>query len=281
MNTLRTLWLWAVTAVRAAPLMSAVMCVTTIVSAVLSPLSLYGVKLAIDAVTGHTSIWPGILLLGGALLLSTMAATIAGPMGDTVDEKVARYVHSDLIRLTSEIPSVGHHEHPELADRLALVERDAWELGGIYRLLSTIGAVSGTITVVSMLWSIQWGLTLLLVVALAPAVIYSIGLHKRNLLWKSNERYRRLGHKVVETMLEPRQGVEVRCFGLSLPLLRVAGRIAGRPIGTVGRDDPAVTPGSPESAGSASASPTPRRFSGSSTEPGMARTRSATCPWSC
>ncbi len=223
MNALRTLWLWVATAVRASPLMSAVMCVTTIVSAVLSPLSVYGVKMAIDGVTRHTSVWPGILLTGGALLVSTVAATLAGPMGDTVDEKVARFVHSDLIRLTTEIPSISHHEHPELADRLSLVERDAWELGGIYRLLSTVGAVSGTITVVTMLWSVTPGLALVLVVALVPAAIYSVGLHQRNKLWKANERFRRLGHKVVDVMLEPRQGVEVRCFGLSDALLRVAG----------------------------------------------------------
>jgi ATP-binding cassette subfamily B protein len=223
-NVLRTLWLWLLTAVRASPMMSAVMCLTTIISAVLSPLSLYGVKLAIDAVTGHTSIWPGIQLTGGALLLSTVAATVAGPMGDTVDEKVARYVHSDLIRLTAEIPSISHHEQPQLADRLALVERDAWELGGIYRLLSTVGAVSSTITVLSMLWSVTPELSLLLIAALAPAVIYSIGLHKRSELWKQHERFRRLGHKINDVLLEPRQGVEVRCFGLSRALLKVAGQ---------------------------------------------------------
>ncbi|HVX43274.1 MAG TPA: ABC transporter ATP-binding protein [Mycobacteriales bacterium] len=224
MNALRTLWLWIVTAARAAPLMSAIMCLTTIISAVLSPLSLYGVKLTIDAVTQHTSVWPGISLAGGSLLFSTIAGTIAGPLGDTVDEKVARYVHNDLIRLTAEIPSINHHEHPELADRLSLVERDAWELGGIYRLLSTIGAVSGTITVLSMLWSVTPTLCLLLVAALAPAAIYARGLQKRNHLWRANERYRRLGHKVNDVLLEPRQGVEVRCFGLSLELLKVAGR---------------------------------------------------------
>jgi ATP-binding cassette subfamily B protein len=222
MTVLKTIWLWMVTAFRASPLLTCVIGVTTIISAALMPLSIYGVKLAIDAITTGTSVWPGVLLSGFSLLLSSIAGTLAGPIGDTVDERVARYVHDDLIRITAEIPSIAHHEHPALADRVALVERDAWELGGIWRMLSTIGAVTGTITVVGMLWSITPTLCLLLPLALVPAVVYSIGLHKRNGLWKGHEKYRRLGSKVIDVLVEARQAVEVRCFELCPSLLRVA-----------------------------------------------------------
>jgi ATP-binding cassette, subfamily B, bacterial len=222
MTVLKTLWLWTITAFRASPLLTGVMGVTTIVSAALMPLSIYGVKLAIDAITSDTSVWPGVLLSGGSLLLSSIAGSLAGPIGDTVDERVARYVHDDLIRITAEIPSIAHHEHPALADRVALVERDAWELGGIWRMLSTIGAITGSVTVVGMLWSITPVLCLLLVLALVPAIVYSIGLHKRNALWKGHEKYRRLGSKVVDVLVEARQAIEVRCFELCPSLLRVA-----------------------------------------------------------
>jgi ATP-binding cassette, subfamily B, bacterial len=221
-NVLRIMALWVTTALRATPLLTFVMMITTILSAVLSPLSVYGVKMTVDAVAHHNSVWPGILFGGGALLVSALAGAVAGPIGDTVDERVARYVHNDLIRLTAEVPSIAHHEHPAMADRLSLVERDAWELGGIWRLLSTLGAISGTVTVIGMLWSVSPAMILLLVAALVPSAIYAVGLHKRNALWRTSERFRRLGSKILDALLEPRQGVEVRCFGLSPALLGVA-----------------------------------------------------------
>jgi len=87
-NVLRTLGLWLTTALRAAPLLTAFTCLTTIVSSVLSPLSIYGVSLAVAAAGRNASLWPGILLAGGCLLVSAMAANVSYPIGDTVDDKV-------------------------------------------------------------------------------------------------------------------------------------------------------------------------------------------------
>ncbi len=222
MTAARTLRLWLMTALRAAPVLTLFMCVTTIISSVLSPLSIYGVSLTVSAATAHTSLWPGLLITGVCLLGSAMAATVSYPIGDTVDDKVYRHVHDDLLRLTADVPTIAHHEDPGLADRLALVERDAHELGGIYRLLMTVGAVTSTITVVALLWSITPAMSLLLVVAVVPSVIYGLGEYRRHALWKGNERFRRVAHKTVDVLSDPRQGVEVRCFGLSLPLTHVA-----------------------------------------------------------
>lgn len=223
MSAVRTLWLWLVTALRANPALTCLMGVTTIVSAALSPLSVYGVKLTIDAATEHTSLWPGIGLVAGALLLTVIAGSLSGPIGDTLDDQIYLYVHDDLLRLTAEIPSIAHHERPELADRLSLIERDAHQLGGAYRLLSTLGAVTGTVTVVGMLVSVRPWLALLLVLALVPAGVSALGMHRRHRLWRSHERFRRLGTKVIDVLCEPRQGVEVRCFGMGAALLAVAG----------------------------------------------------------
>jgi hypothetical protein len=47
MNSLRTLWLWTVTAFQAAPVLACIMCLTTIISAVLAPLTVYGMSLTV------------------------------------------------------------------------------------------------------------------------------------------------------------------------------------------------------------------------------------------
>ncbi len=227
MNVLRTLRLWLTTALRAAPLLTVFMCLSTILSSVLSPLSIYGVSLAVAAAGRNASIWPGTLLAGGCLLASAMAANVSYPIGDTVDDKVNRHVHDDLLRLTADVPTIAHHEDPALADRLALVQRDAHELGGIYRLLTTVGAVTGTATVIVLLWSVGPGLAMLLVMAAVPSVVHGLGQYRRHELWKSSERFRRVAHKAIDVLSDPRQGVEVRCFGLSATLTRVASEALG------------------------------------------------------
>jgi len=224
MKFVKPLWLWFATAFRASPGLTLALCCTTVISSVLSPLTVLGVKLAVDAVTQHSSIWPGVLIVLVSLLASSLAGSIAGPIGDTVDERVWRYVKDDLLRLTGEVPSIAMHEHPELADRLSLLERDAHQLGGVYRMLGTLGAVTSTITVMSLLISVHPVLSLLLVLALVPAGISSVGNQRRHALWRKNERFRRVGTKVVDVLVDQRQGVEVRSFGLSDALLAVAGR---------------------------------------------------------
>ncbi|WP_168207529.1 ABC transporter ATP-binding protein [Microlunatus elymi] len=222
MRLLRTLWLWFSTAFRAAPGLTLLMSATTIISSVLSPLTVLGIKLAVDGASGHGSLPLGIALLGGSLLLSAVSGSIAGPLGDTLDERVLRHVRDDLIRLTSGIPSIAHHEHPELADRVALIERDAYQLGGIFRLLSVIGAVTSSITVIAMLWSVSPVLILLLVLAIGTAAIQAVAMQRRNTLWRRNERYRRLATKIIDLLTDPAGAIEVRSFGLSRPLLKIA-----------------------------------------------------------
>ncbi len=223
MMILRTMWLWLATAVRAAPVLTVVLCLTTIAGTALAPITLLGITMAIGAVASGGSLLPGVLVTASCLVLSAIAGSVGGPIGDTVDEKVWRYVHDDLLRLTAEIPSIAHHEHPELADRLALLERDSHQLGGVYRLLSIIGSVTGAATVSTLLISVHPALGLLLVLALVPAAVSGVGMFRRHATWRTNERFRRLGTKVADVLLEPKQGVEVRCFGMSQALLWVAG----------------------------------------------------------
>lgn len=222
MRSARVIWLWIVTAFRASPGLTTFMCLTTVLSAALAPFGVYGVKLAVDSLTHGTSILPGLLVIGGALLLTAVGGAIAGPTGDTLDERVFLYVHDDLMRLTASLPGIGHHEHPALADRLTLIERDAYSLVGVWRMFSLVGAVTGTIALVTMLSTVSPWLNLLLVLALAATSIQAAKDLKLEGLWRDNEKYRRLGDKVADILTLVTGGVEVRAFGLRRPLLAVA-----------------------------------------------------------
>lgn len=138
-----TVRLWMTTAFRASPGLAAMMCVSVVLSSVLNPLQVYAIKLVVDAVGAHTSLLSGVVLLGVCLLVTAISGSFAGPIGDTLDEKVYWYVHDDLLRLTAGVPSIAHHEDRRLADRLALIEQDRGQLAGVYRMLSVVGGVTG------------------------------------------------------------------------------------------------------------------------------------------
>lgn len=221
-QSVRVLWLWMMIAFRASPGLTSFMCVTTVVSAALAPFSVYGVKLAVDAVTQHTSVVPGLVIIAVVMLFTAVSGAIAGPTGDTLDDKVFLYVHDDLIRLTAGLPGIGHHEHPALADRVALIERDAYSLVGVWRMFSMIGAIAGSIALVTMLATVSPWLILLLALALGATGIQAVGHVKLEKLWKDHEKFRRLGERVIDVLSTITAGVEVRAFGLSRPLLGVA-----------------------------------------------------------
>lgn len=218
----RTMLLWIETAFRANGVLTIVMCLTSIIQAALPPLVVYGTKLTIDATSAGRPLDSGLTLIVLAILTSAITAKIAEPVSRTLDEQILRYVHDDLMRLATEIPSLNHYENPELLDRLSLVERDAWRMSGIFRLLSTLGAVTSTATVVTMLSTVSPVLVTLLVLALIPALTAALALYRRVELWLSQERYRRLTSAITDTLQNPQQGLEVRCFGLTRPLTDVA-----------------------------------------------------------
>ncbi|QGN32364.1 ABC transporter ATP-binding protein [Microlunatus sp. Gsoil 973] len=220
-----TIRLWMTTAFKAAPGLSLLMCISVVLSSVLSPLQVYAIKIVVDGISEHTSVLSGVVLLGVCLLVTALSGSFAGPMGDTLDEKVYWYVHDDLLRLTAGIPSIGHHEDRRLADRIALIEQDRNQLAGVYRMLSVVGGVTGTITVVAMLWSVSPALLLLLALALAVAGIQARGWQQQRKLIREHEHLRRLGTKITDALTEPPTGVEVRCFGLGQTLVKVAADI--------------------------------------------------------
>ena len=222
---LNTIRLWMTTAFKASPGLAVMMCFSVVLSSVLSPLQVYAIKLVVDGVGAHTSLLPGVVLLAVCLMVTAVSSSFAGPIGDTLDEKVYWYVHDDLLRLTAGVPSIAHHEDRRLADRLALIEQDRGQLAGVYRMLSVVGGVTGTITVVAMLWSVSPKLLLLLLLAVIVAGVQARGWQQQRKLVRTHEHLRRLGTKITDSLTDPPTGVEVRSFGLGYTLVKVAADI--------------------------------------------------------
>jgi ATP-binding cassette subfamily B protein len=163
--------LWISTGFRADPWSTTLLCLTSVAGAVLPPLTVLGVKLTLDAASAGSSLVPGLVLVAGCLLVASLAAQIGGPLGDTVDDKIWRYVHADLIRLTANVPSISLHEDPAVADRLARLRDETYRLANIWRLLSVISSIAGVVTVVGLLTSVHPLLVSLVVVAGLPGIV--------------------------------------------------------------------------------------------------------------
>lgn len=225
MRRLTALKLWLETAVRAAPGLTLVLLITTILSATSAPIGAQGVRNSIQALQQGRSPLPGIYLVVFSLAVTWILGAVTAPATNTLDDRVQRHVHHRLIDLTVTIPTIAHHEDPALADRLALIRREAFELGrGVTRLLSCIRSLVSVIAVASLLWSVRPWLLILLPLSLASAVLYGIGLQRRERIFREGERHRRLADKIWDILTDPAHALEVMCFDIAAHLDSAADR---------------------------------------------------------
>lgn len=223
MNRASALRLWLITAVRAAPWLTLTLFLGIVLSALAAPLSAQGVRAAVDALQHGGSALPGTVLIAAALAVGGVIGAFTAPAADTLDDRVQRHVHHRLIELTAGITTIAHHEDPALADRVALIRRDATELGrGVTRLLTTVRSLISVIAVGSLLWSIQPWLLILLPFSLLPAAVYGIGLQRRERIFREGERHRRLADKIFDILTSPAHALEIMCFDVAPQLDQAA-----------------------------------------------------------
>lgn len=215
--------LWLSTTLRASPARTLLLTGFAILTALTAPLSVLGLRMSIDAISEHTSIVPGLAVAIVSLLIGNALNTLSGPLTETLNDHVQRYVYRSLMDITAGIPTIAHHEDPAMADRVSLVTRDAYELGqGVTRLLTAIRSAAGIITIAVLLWSIAAWTVLLLPASLAAAVVYARGLQQREMHFREGERHRRLGNDLTELLTTAASGLEVKCFGIAEDLTKAA-----------------------------------------------------------
>lgn len=218
----RVLGLWLTTAFRATPGLTILVGAAVMASAAFGPLATLGIKWVVDAMTGGADPTAGVALLVTSLGVTMVARSLTTPLGDTLAERIFLYVERDLLRLTTAIPSLAHHEDRELADRISLLQQQRRRLGAVWQLLAAVSAITSVVTVVVLLASVHPLLVGLLPLAAVVAVVDGRGKQAQRTLINSHEHLRRLGTATLDTLADPGPGLEVRCFGLAPTLLRVA-----------------------------------------------------------
>jgi ATP-binding cassette, subfamily B, bacterial len=206
---------------RAAPGMAAGQSMIMIAQALVGPAQAFGVRALIDSVSGTGSAALGFgLILGGscASLLFQVAGTA---LWATLNERMDAYIQQRILKSTTAVPHVGHHERPDLTDRIGMIRGSLMELqnsvtfvvNGINMLVSGI-AVLAVLTSVSPL--------LLLLVVMAGLRVWAAG---RSARWgvAAAERVQsktRLAGQLEDIAASPQHATEVRVSGLSSVLLQ-------------------------------------------------------------
>jgi len=218
----RGIWLWLSTGFRAAPVLSCLALVTGTIGAVQGPAQAYAVKLLVDGLAEHSSgkLIGAAAIFGGAVVAFFVVNMVSWAIQDTTIDRVYDYVHADLIRLTTGIPSIVHHERPDIADRIELLHRRARQISfNVMNLLSILFMIVSSVTIVVLVATISPVLLLLPVVGLLRVWTGYLDGKLRFGAREATTHHTRLVERLTAIVKNPHHALELRTFGLQQVLL--------------------------------------------------------------
>lgn len=213
----RALRLCLITAVRGAPFGVAVMWLMSAAEAVVVPIQTYGVKLLLDGLTesaSSTIAW-GVGTILGALAVVFLATVVTGQVMETTDEKVFAWMFQQVLRTTTSIPGLRHHESPTLANRVDYIRQNSEGMGFSFQIIMyLIAAVANGIAVLWLLASVHPAL--LVLPLLGTARIWSGYVSTR---WNADAAevvtpQGRVVSRLIAICKDHRHALEIRVFGL-------------------------------------------------------------------
>lgn len=218
----RRVRLWLRLGLAAAPWLTAVGLVVSVAAAVLAPLATLGVGRVVDGLGAgdEAGVTSGLWLVGAGIVVAVLQSVSWPLVWFFVDDLGERYAHHHVLRVIAGIPTVAHHEMPEMADRVALVRRHARQLGNAgIRLSTNIAALVGTVALAGVLASIAGWLTLLIPAALVPAWASGRAIRARVDAERENAQAIRVADRLLDIARDPATGLEVRCSGAPATVL--------------------------------------------------------------
>ena len=218
----RRLRLWLVFGFAPAPWLTALGLVVGVAAAVLMPLATLGVGRVVDGLTRTEPavVTNGLWLIGLGIVTGVLQAVTSPLVWFFVDDLGERYGHDRVLRLVSGIPTITHHEVPEMADRVALLRRDARALGNAgERASASLATIVASVTLTGVLASISWWLVLLMPAALLPAWGAGRSIRARLAAEREFAWSARAADRLLEIARDPATAIEVRCSGATAALV--------------------------------------------------------------
>ena len=221
-TVVRRLRLWIVFGFAPAPWLTALGLLVGVAAAVLLPLATLGVGRVVDGLTAADPalVTSGLWLVVLGIVTGVLQAVTSPLVWFFVDDLGERYGHNRVLRLVSGIPTVTHHERSDMADRVALLRRDARSLGNAgQRASASVATIVACATLSGVLASISSWLVLLVPAALLPAWAAGRSIHARLAAEHEFARSARAADRLLDIARDPATAIEVRCSGATSTLV--------------------------------------------------------------
>ncbi|SDS34188.1 ABC transporter ATP-binding protein [Actinopolymorpha singaporensis] len=199
----------------ASPWLATTELVLVVVMAVAGPLQAYGVARMVNAVTGQGSVTAAAVILFAALALAFGGLVLSEAVRHRLEDGIELSLQRELLDLATGPPGIGHHEQPEIADRIGAAKEEFRRLRGTAGTIgSGLAVLVSTVTGLVLLAGIHPLLLLLPLLGLLRLWASAFGAREfRHAITATMQHHRRLD-RLAEIAAHPRHGLEVRAFGL-------------------------------------------------------------------
>lgn len=205
---------------RAAPGMAVSQSVIMVAQALVGLAQAFGVRALVNSAAGHGLAVEGAGLILGATCAWLLFQAAGTALWATLNERMDIYIQQRILTSVMAVPHISHHERPDLADRISMIQGNLTELqNSVTFLVDGIGLLVSGVTV---LWVLTGISPLLLLLAVTAGLrVWAAG---RSARWgvAATERVQastRLASQLDEIAASTRYGTEVRVSGLSNVLL--------------------------------------------------------------
>ena len=221
-KVLLPLRLWVGMAFGTTPFLTWIQLVLNAVRALAPLVTLVGLKLVIDGLTGRDpaagSTGAGLLI--GGLALSLVVPPVLNALESTVNDKGHLRIYRDLMAHVSRVPGIAHHENPALADKVAYLRGGVSDMSflstGLVGAIVTVMEVAATF---GLLASVRPEFLLLPALGLLRIWSGNVAGRRQHEVRQRLARHRRLRDRLRELAAASEHGVETRTSGLGRLLL--------------------------------------------------------------
>jgi ATP-binding cassette, subfamily B, bacterial len=213
----RRLWVLFFFGFSAGPAAMTLGIVLGLVSAVVSVSYTLGFRVVIDAIVdGHaTAAYAGTLIVGVLFSASWMLGGVSALTSFYVGNLCTGYLSARVVRLTTAIPGLEHHERPDFLERLDLLRSNLYTLANSpSRNLLSLQVVVRMVTVVVLLATVDPILALMPLLAVFPVAGDDLAARRRERTDQAVTERRRLANALFDLASTPAQASELRSFGL-------------------------------------------------------------------
>lgn len=220
-GTVESLWRSMKLGFRAEPWLLTLALVSSLAAAAPDPLIALGLKYFADAAESGAA---RDLLLAALFLaaLSTggwLLRIVAERTNRRFADRSTVTIESHVAELQASVPSIAHHERPDLLDRLSVLRDQVFALNHLYSsLFTTAGAVFRLVVTVALLMSVHAVLGLLILFAVPPVWVSSWRAGKERAVWEAGAQHDRLARHLFLLATTAPPGKEVRTAGVAAKL---------------------------------------------------------------